>query len=211
MAKLNNMHAKTQRLVVLSLLASLIIILQLTSSFLVKLGLFSISLVLIPITVGGILYGIGAGALLGGIFGLICFIAGIMGIDGGTLTMIQYNVWFTALIAIGKGIFAGAASAAVYKLFIFITKNKQTMSAVFASIATPVVNTGLYLIGMVFLFKNYLIGQLGVSDNVTGSSLILVVIGIIWVNFIIEFILNVVICPIISSSLLKNGKIKRIR
>ena len=106
---------------------------------------------------------------------------------------------------------AGAVSALVYKLFIFITKNKQTMSAVFASIATPVVNTGLYLIGMVFLFKNYLIGQLGVSDNVTGSSLILVVIGIIWVNFIIEFILNVVICPIISSSLLKNGKIKRIR
>ena len=58
------------RLVQLGLLSGLIILLQ--TVFVIPLpGSLTLSLVLVPIVVGAVLYGPGAGALLGGVFGVL--------------------------------------------------------------------------------------------------------------------------------------------
>ena len=60
---------KTVNLAQVSLLAALIVVLQLMS-YGIKIGTFNLSLVLIPLVVGGVLFGVRSGALLGGIFGV---------------------------------------------------------------------------------------------------------------------------------------------
>ena len=82
--------AKTQRLTGLALMTGIIIVLQIVASF-IKFGPFTITLALAPIIIGAALYGAGAGAYLGGVFGVVVFIACVAGWDMGG------NILFTAL------------------------------------------------------------------------------------------------------------------
>ena len=78
-----------QKMAVLSILIALIIALQVVSTF-IKVGPDNITLALTPIIIGGALYGIGAGTLLGGVFGLVILVIGLFGWDGGgTMALIQ--------------------------------------------------------------------------------------------------------------------------
>ena len=75
-----NNHASVVRLTSLALLAALVVVLQTVASG-IRIGPVPISLTLVPIVVGAILFGPGAGAGLGAVFGIVCLIAGITGTD----------------------------------------------------------------------------------------------------------------------------------
>ena len=66
----NEKHTAVVRLTSLALLAALIVVLQTVASG-IKIGPVPISLTLVPIVVGAILFGPGAGAFLGGVFGVV--------------------------------------------------------------------------------------------------------------------------------------------
>ena len=68
-------RANTKQVVGLGLITAIVIVLQFLGSF-IKLGPFSVSLVLIPIVVGAALYGAKAGAWLGFVFGIVVLISG---------------------------------------------------------------------------------------------------------------------------------------
>ena len=65
----------TETMVLGAILTALVVVLQLLGSF-VKLGMFSISLVLIPIVIGASVGGAKLGAWLGGVFGIVVLISG---------------------------------------------------------------------------------------------------------------------------------------
>ena len=71
MTKNNN----TQKIVGLGLFTAIVIVLQLMGSF-IRFGTFSISLVLVPVVIGAALYGAGAGAWLGFVFGVVVLLSG---------------------------------------------------------------------------------------------------------------------------------------
>ena len=73
-----NNHASVVRLTSLAILAALVVVLQTVASG-IRIGPVPISLTLVPIVVGAILFGPGAGAGLGFVFGLVCLIAGVTG------------------------------------------------------------------------------------------------------------------------------------
>ena len=73
-------HASVVRLTSLALLAALVVVLQTVASG-IRIGPVPISLTLVPIVVGAILFGPAAGAGLGAVFGIVCLIAGISGAD----------------------------------------------------------------------------------------------------------------------------------
>ena len=75
-----NNHASVVRLTSLAILAALVVVLQTVASG-IRIGPVPISLTLVPIVVGAILFGPGAGAGLGFVFGLVCLIAGVTGTD----------------------------------------------------------------------------------------------------------------------------------
>ena len=69
------MNKNTKKLVGVALFTAIVIVLQLIGGG-IKVGAFSVSLVLIPIVLGTALYGIGAGAWLGLVFGVTVLLTG---------------------------------------------------------------------------------------------------------------------------------------
>ena len=98
--------AKTQRLTGLALMTGIIIVLQIVASF-IKFGPFTITLALAPIIIGAALYGAGAGAYLGGVFGVVVFIACVAGWDMGGNILFTARPLVTLILCVVKGALAG--------------------------------------------------------------------------------------------------------
>lgn len=170
-----------------AVLLALVIVLQVWGST-IKIGATSISLVLIPIVLGGLVLGPLAGAALGFAFGLITLIAGIIGADPFTLILFQAHPVLTAALCLVKGTAAGFVSALLYRAI----KRKNEYEAVFAASASaPVVNTGLFVLGALLMTDTLRANF--VSDGTT-VIYFLVIVCAGW-NFLLEFCLNIVVTP----------------
>lgn len=175
----------------IALLTALIVVLQIVGAALnriIPVLPFNLSFVLIPIVVGSLLLGAKSGAILGGIFGLIVVIQCATAIDPSGFILWGINPFFAILICMVKGIAAGAVPALVAKLF----KKQSYFSTTVAALCAPVVNTGLFCIGMLVLFHGTLVEWAGGSN-----ALIFCLTGLAGINFIIEFVINAVFVPAI--------------
>ncbi len=179
---------KTVRLTQIAILAALIVVLQLMS-YGIKIGTFNLSLVLIPLVVGGVLFGARSGAVLGLIFGIVVVICCISGMDVGGNILWNVNPLLTAVVCLAKGTAAGAAGGAVAALF--RKWNKPVLGVFMAAVTVPIVNTGLFTAAMWFLFRETLVSWAAGQDVVY-----YVFFGLIGINFLIEFGLNVVLAPV---------------
>ncbi len=195
----NNTHAKVLRMTQVAFLAALIVVLQILSYF-IKVGMFNMSFVLIPVVIGGVLFGAKVGAFLGGIFGVVVAIACIAGLDGGGFILFSANPVCCILICMIKGIAAGYVSALVYKVLSNKISSKILSIGVGAALC-PIVNTGVFCIGMTVFFYDKLVEWSGGT-----AVLYYIFTGLIGINFVIELLLNVVLCPLIASTVLKYSK-----
>ncbi len=187
-------HQKTLRLAQLALLAAIIFLLQ---QIVIPLpGGLTLSLVLIPIVVGAVLFGAGSGALLGGVFGLVVSVMAVQGRLGLLTTMmVTYNPFLTVAICMLKGVAAGWVAGLVGKPF----KRRPFVGIVLAAAAAPIVNTGVFLLGMLTVFRGVMMDfatQIGMGGT---SALYFAVVVLVGVNFIIEFAANVVLSPTIAT------------
>ena len=105
---------KTRRLTGLALLTAIVAVLQVVASF-VKFGPFSITLALAPILIGAALYGPKAGAYLGAVFGIVVWIACVLGWDPGGSILWTARPLVTFLLCLVKGAVAGLAAGAVFR------------------------------------------------------------------------------------------------
>lgn len=199
MSLVKDTHSKTLRMVQLAFFMALIVVFQLLSCLLSIYLPVSISLVLIPIVIGGICFGKRAGAFLGAFFGVVCLIIGVTGLDGGTQMLFTINPILTSVIAILKGAAAGFFSTLIYELIYKLVKGNVYPSALIAAIVCPVVNTGIFTVAAMMFFKDTLVLWAGGKDTFWG-----IFAAVLLVNFVVEFFLNVVLCPIIAVILSKN-------
>ena len=176
------------KLVLFALFAAIVVVLQVVSSY-VKFGPFSITLTLIPLVVGGMLLGPAYGGLFGGLFGLVVFLFCVNGVDVGGAILVGINPLYTALICLIKGIAAGLVPALVYRA---LRKVNFYFAAILGTILAPVVNTGLFLIGMFTFFKDTLIAWAGGED-----LFLYVVTGLVGINFLVELATVIVLSPAI--------------
>lgn len=178
------------KLVETALLAAIVVVLQLCFSGL-HIGPVSLSFVLIPIVIGGVILGPTVGMVLGACFGAVTFFAGFFGADPFTFVLIQDHPFLTAVICFAKGIAAGGVSALLYR----VLRNKnETVGIWTAAAAAPIVNTGIFILGA-FLFLSDTIKGNFVEE---GSSLVyFVIIGCAGFNFLAELAINLVCVPVI--------------
>ena len=186
-------RTNVQKMAVMSILIALIIALQVVSTF-IKFGPYNITLALTPIIIGGALYGVGAGTLLGGVFGLVILVIGLLGWDGGgTMALIQMRPLACIAIILLRGLCAGALSALVFRLF---SKWSTYAGALGSSIICPVVNTAIFVIGMVLCFGDIL----APGAEASGQSILLyTILALAGINFIIELIVNVILASGITT------------
>lgn len=180
-------NQKIKRMVGIALLMALVLIMQFLGGVLTTASGFSISLVLIPIVLGAAVYGPSAGAILGGTFGVIVYMNCVSGADVGGAMVFQANPILCFLVVMGKGILAGIAAGGVYRLL----KDKNAYIAMLlAAIICPVVNTGVFVLCMMTLFKDVLSAWAEGGDILT-----YVLTGLVLANFVPELIINVVFSP----------------
>jgi len=182
------MNSKTKRIAGIGILAAIVIVLQVLATF-VQIGPFAITLVLVPIVIGAALYGISAGAILGGFFGVVVLFMTITGADPAAHMLWIANPIATLSVILLRGILAGATAGLVYKAF--HQKNKF-VGTVCAAIVCPVVNTGLFLLAMYFIFPDFLALWAG-----SATTMYFLFIGMAGVNFLIELGINLVLSPTI--------------
>ncbi|MBO5845866.1 MAG: ECF transporter S component [Clostridia bacterium] len=189
-------NQKVLNMSILAMLLALVIALQIFAGF-IKIGPFAPSLVLIPIVIAAILIGPKGGGILGGAFGIVVIIQCLTGVDAGGFILWGINPFFTSLICLVKGIAAGVVSGYIYKLVAADAQSgtRQVVASVLAAISAPIVNTGLFLLGLSTLFTDTLYAWSG--DTNVFIYIFTVLIGI---NFLIEFAINAIVSPAISTA-----------
>lgn len=175
----------TRKMTGLAIFTAIIVVLQVLCTF-VRFGPFSITLALAPIIIGTAMYGKGAGAYLGGVFGAVVLVTGLLGWDGGTVMLLMgINPLGCVLVCLLKGVAAGFFAGLCYEL---ITKKNDKLGVLISGIVCPVVNTGLFIVGMLVFFFDTLSGWAG------GQNLLLyIIVGLTGVNFLAELAVNIVL------------------
>ena len=181
---------KTRRMVTLAILAALVIVLQIISNY-IKFGPVQITLALTPIIIGAALYGMWAGAFLGAILGVVILVWGLFGLDGGfMLILIDANPFFAVALCVLKTTIAGFVSGAVFKAF---SKKNDVVASFVAGGLCPIVNTGVFLVGMFTVFIDTL---RGFADG--QNILLFTITAFVGVNFLVEFIVNMVLATAVT-------------
>ena len=172
-----------QRLVAGGLLTALVIILQLIGCI-PQISANKLSFVLIPIVLGGAVLGVRYGMWLGFVFGL-------SGLDPFTALLININPFGTLAVCLGKGILAGAAAAGLFRL---LQKHNKPAAVLAASVAAPLVNTGLYCLGMLTLFRPTLVQDFHLDENAGFLAGFWFIFSLVLVNFAVELAINLALC-----------------
>lgn len=170
----------TKTMVFGAILTALVIVLQYISMA-IRTSTFSITLSLIPIVIGALTCGVGMGAWLGLVFG-----AAVLW-TGDAAPFWEFSPFATFMTVILKGVASGALPALVYNLF---QKKHKVFATSFASIISPIANTGVFLIGCVLCFIPKVTELYG---NIT-----VFLVTIFGFNFAIELILNIIFAPTIT-------------
>lgn len=169
----------------LAIFTAIIVVLQVLCTF-VRFGPFSITLALAPIIIATAIYGKGAGAYLGGVFGLVVLVTGLLGWDGGTVMLLMsINPAACVAICIAKGAAAGFLAGLCYEL---IAKKSEKTAVVVSGVVCPVVNTGLFIVGMLVFFFDT------ISGWANGQNMLLyIIVGLTGVNFLVELGVNLLL------------------
>lgn len=181
----NSRKQNTQKLVFAAILTAMVIVLQYISMAL-RFGTFSITLTLVPIVIGAATCGVGIGGWLGFVFGVIVLLSG----DAAPFLGVDYLG--TIITVLAKGTLCGLMAGLVYKA---LEKKNQYFAVIAAAITCPIVNTGVFLLGCCIFFLET-IKSWGVGAGFSNTTAYMF-IGLAGINFVIEFITNIILAPVI--------------
>ena len=178
---------KIKKLVGLATLTALVVGLQFLSNY-VSFGSVSITLALIPIAMGAVLYGPLAGLFLGMVMGGI-----VLAAPSTISVFMPINLPMTIVLCLVKSGVAGLVSGLIFKLFAYIAKKQDTLKKrkvlfaigiIAAALVVPVVNTGLFIVGAVIFFAEPF-----------GGTFAGIVSAVLTLNFLIEFLVSTILSP----------------
>lgn len=176
---------KILRITYLALLTALVVVFQLIGSV-IRFGPFSCTLVLMPIVLGAALCGPWAGAWLGLVF------AGMVLATGDASVFLAIDPFATILVVVLKGLCSGLCAGLVYS----VLKNKNlNVATILSAITAPVVNTGLFLAGCTLFFYDTLVEWAAAFGYTNAASYMF--LGLAGGNFLLEFGINLVLCPVL--------------
>lgn len=179
------MNSKTKTMVGIGLFTAIVVVLQLLGGG-IHFGIFSITLVLVPIVVGSALYSWKAGAWLGLAFGVTVLLT------GDANAFLSVNPLATVLVVLVKGIMCGLVAGVIYAL---LKRVNSILAVIAAAICCPVVNTGIFLIGCNLFFYETITQWAAMYGYADAASYML--FGMAGVNFLIELGVNILLAPVI--------------
>ena len=188
---INQNKRNTQMLAITAMFAAIIAVLQL---FVVipPIGAAYITLSLVPIVLGAVMYGPNQGAFLGFVLGACVVYQVLYTPDPFSALMYQQSPVLTVALCLVKTTVAGYVSGWVYKL---LSKKGKTLAVFVAGALCPIINTGIYLCGVTLFYGEIL--NNAATDSGAASVFMFIFSGVILTNFIPELIINMVLSPVI--------------
>ena len=183
---MNRKKMSTQTLVLGAVMTALVALLQYMGAF-IKLGPFSITLVLIPIVIGAATCGAWIGSWLGFIFAIMVFIT------GDAAAFLAVNVPGTIITVLAKGILCGLVAGLVYKV---LSAKNQWVAVIASAIICPLVNTGVFLLGCLAFFMET-IASWAAAAGLSGNVAYYMIFVLVGANFLVELGVNIVLSPIV--------------
>lgn len=188
-------NKKTQHLTFMAMLLAIQVILAVTPLGFIPIGPLSITTMHIPAIIAGIILGKRAGAQLGFVFGLTSFIQATLRPSITSFCFSPFvtigNIggnWCSLIIVFIPRILLGYFAGLTYEWF--TSHNMQeSKSATIAGLVGAFTNTILVLSGIYIFFGQAYASAIGIAY----STLIAVLIGVIFTNGIVEAILAAVI------------------
>ena len=176
----------TETMVLGAVLTALVVILQFMGAF-IKLGPFSISLVLVPIVIGAASCGISMGAWLGLVFGVVVLAS------GDAAAFLSVHITGTIVTVILKGVLCGLLAGIAYKA---LEKFNTYVAVIVAAIVCPLANTGIFLLGCLVFFMDTVAGWASVL-GFGGDVARYMIFGLVGGNFLFELGSNIILSPVI--------------
>ena len=186
-------YSKVQKMVGTAVLAAIVVVLQTVASG-IHVGPFTITLSLVPIIIGAIMFGELSGAILGAVFGIVVATAVVLGADQGGAIMFSQNPFATILICLLKSTVAGFVAGLISHK---IASKNLMLGVILAAIAAPVCNTGIFVLGLSTIFNDLL--HTWAAGSGFGNAFVYIIVGLVGINFLIELLVDLILAPIIVS------------
>ncbi len=173
----------------IAILLALVIVLQVFASGIPSFGV-SLNFSLIPIVIGAMILGWKGGAFLGFANGVVVLIQVVIGIAPLYVIMWTHSPIITTMICLVKTTVAGGVAGFLFE----ILRKKNGYLAVFvASGIVPIVNTSLFIVGCLAMWNTMTIAAEALAPGANVIKFIFIIL--VGVNFIVEFILNLLVAP----------------
>lgn len=188
---MNTNQQKVERLVGTAVLAAVVVVVQLIASG-IKIGPFTITLSLVPIILGAILYGPLAGGVLGAVFGAVVCASVVTGADIGGFLMFEVNPVVTLTVCLLKSTVAGVVAGLVWQAL--HNKNK-ILAVILSAVLCPICNTGILSIAVLTFFHELAFGWAMAEGFANAFAYVL--FGMVGLNFLVELAINLALTPAI--------------
>ena len=200
---MSTVRSSTVRLCCMAVLAALIVLMTLTGIGYIPLGPLKLTLLALPVAIGGAVLGPTAGLILGTVFGLTSFFT-CFGMDALGTVLLGIHPWAMAVVCIVPRMLAGYLPA----LLAAQLRRRHCPTALASALScglTAGVNTLLFLSSLWWLFGKELASDPQVTALLGGSvnTFVVVLIGFAGVNAIVEIVLNLTVGTAVSTALIK--------
>ena len=194
-----NRSSKTKTIALLGILTGLIILMAFTPVGYLRVGVVSISFLMIPVAVGSLAKGLWAGAALGTVFGITSFVQ-CFGMDAFGTYLASKNVFFTFVMCVVCRALAGLCAGFIYKLITKLTKNVLVRSSL-TGLSAALFNTVFFVSALILLFGKAVVSEAtGLSAELTFFALFAAIVGI---NAVLEAIASFIVTGAVGTALFK--------
>lgn len=191
-------NTKTLKLVQIAILLAVLLVMSFTPLGYLKTAGLEVSLLTIPVAIGAMLIGPGAGAILGAVFGLTSFYQCFgMSIFGAALLSI--NPFYTFIVCVPTRMLMGYLTGVIFKFLLKVDK-KNMICYFVGGLLAALLNT-LFFVGTLLLcFWNTEYIQ---SFNVTGANVMVFFALFVGVQGLIEAVITCVAGGAVSKAVAK--------
>jgi len=191
---------KTATLTRLAILVAVILLMAFTPlGYIRTLGL-EITFVMIPVIIGAITIGPGAGAFLGGVFGLTSFIQ-CFGMSHFGVALFGINPVYCFIVCVVSRILMGWLCGLIFRAF----KTKNLAAYSISSLSGALLNTFFFMSSLIIFFGKTEFIQ-GIWTSVGAKNVIGFVVAFVGINGLVEAVACFTIATAISRAVAKYAK-----
>lgn len=187
---------KPRQLTLLGLLCALLIVMSVTPMGYLRVGMFSITLNMIPVGVAAIALGPVGGAITGTVFGLTSFFAAMTGGSPMGIMMMGVSPVLTFVQSVGPRLAMGISTGVICGL---VKRVDRKLTPYVSGFCAAALNTLFYMTSLVLLFGD----TEYVQQLIAGRHILVFMVTYVGVNAVCEILCATVITGVLGRTLEK--------